>query len=644
MIEKDLSKCQCDDAGWCDLFQKEMTSDPPNWQWCQSLSETQRENYYKLFQKSSRGKIIKYSNDINKEVNIVNFYDDILPASSDYAVCVIAANEYAFDHLIITRHSIRQYAIKCGADYIELTGDQYPDWPIANKYRVHQVAKKYKKTLYLDCDVVIKSSAPNIFDLTPNDKLSICSEFEIFEKYNDLDWIAKEQEYIVHTLLNGNHENIISGKFIPTRMYNAGVMVIPQQCADLYKQPELPYPKIWCFDQHYISLILQEKNVHLLSDKFNTKTAGISTQKQTSINPDFWDKLEDAYFIHVNGMNKNEHEIIKRKNLLAKFSQGNYSKPYIKSYPEGIFITNEMLINDTLSIVNRLPKIKGILGIPRSGMIPASILAVVMSVPLYSLSDGNLLLLNSAEKNGGSRMSRYKSPTENLPILVIDDTSFTGVSINNIKNHLKNEYPDQNFLYTTVYSEPLNIERNENLLNIVNIELKEPHILEWNFFDAYTIQSGMFDLDGVFCPDCTAEIDSDEKKYIDWILNIEPFKNRIPKLFHPMAICTGRLEKYRTYTEAWLKKHNIQYGKLLMWQGTKEERDKNGRHKENVSEYKCDAWKNYTGKFYIDKDNIKYFESKPRFFVESCDEQAKLIAKNKTIDTWVVSINKKITY
>lgn len=641
----DFSKCQCKNAGWCDLFKKEMTFDPPNWQWCQSLSEDQRASYHNLSLKSSRGKILK-SSDSNNKAHIINFYDEIAPITSDYAVCVVAANEYAFDHLIITRHLIKQYAKKCNADYVELTGDQYPDWPMANKYRIHQVATKYKKILYVDCDIIIKENSPNIFEITPDDKLSICSDFELFEKYNDLDWIKEEQEYVIHKMLGGDHKNITCGQFIPTGMLNAGVMVIPRGCADLYIQPKQPYPKIWCFDQHYLSLTIPEEKINLLPDKFNTRTAGISKQKDININQDFWNKVNDAYFIHVNGLNKNKAEIMQRKDLLTRFSKGDYSRLCTnKVYPEATFITNEMLINDTLSLINKLPKIKGVLGIPRSGMIPASILSTVMSVPLYSISDGNISILNNASKAGGSRMSRWVNPSDDLPILVIDDTSFSGAAMINLRSYLKDNYPDAKFLFTTVYHEPSIAQSyfgNDDLLNIINIELKFPHILEWNFFDAHPTQFGMFDLDGVFCPDCSIEIDCDERKYINWMLNVEPFKNRIPKLFHPMAICTGRPEKYRAETEEWLSKHNIKYNKLFMWEGTKAERDRNGRHRENVSEYKCNTWKNYVCDIFINHSSSH--QSTPIFFIESCDEQAKMIAKNKNIGTWVISINNRITY
>ena len=145
MVEKDFSKCQCPQAGWCDLFKKEMTANPPNWQWCKGLTEKERIEYHDKTNSKLRTirKAVRASS-----VDIINFVDDIPTPKSDYAVCVIPANQSAMGLLDVTRESIESYAKKCGADYIELTGDQNPDWPMANKYRLHKVASTYKKTLY----------------------------------------------------------------------------------------------------------------------------------------------------------------------------------------------------------------------------------------------------------------------------------------------------------------------------------------------------------------------------------------------------------------------------------------------------------------------------------------------------------------
>lgn len=293
----------------------------------------------------------------------------------------------------------------------------------------------------------------------------------------------------------------------------------------------------------------------------------------------------------------------------------------------GAFISNNKLNSDTLKLIEKLPPLQGVIGIPRSGMIPASIISVNLSLPLYSLSDNKLVLLNSMSPNGGSRMSVYEQNKSNN-LLLIDDTAYSGAAMKKNKLLVESILPSSNIITSVLYSTPEAIKK--NLVEISMFTVEFPHILEWNLFNAHPTLSGMFDLDGVFCEDCPYEIAENEKRYEDWINNVNPIKTRIPKLFPASAICTGRLEKYRQQTEKWLKKHEIKYSNLIMFQGTKEERDSN--HLLNVAKYKTKNFIEYNKKY-----NCKYF-------TESCPMQSKIISENKPMKSWVISINEKKTY
>lgn len=630
-----FSDCSCAEPGFCPVFNKNTDKDG-TWNWCQKTKKESRMSYYQEIKRPKSG----FRNCLSRgRVDPVELQDVIDSPKSRYAVCVIPATNSALRLLDITRPSIIAYSEKCGADYIELTGDQSPDWPMANKYRLYHVSRMYEKTLYLDCDVLIKDCSPNIFEITPNDKISASSDFTRFKKWGDTKWIEEEQDLIVHKVLNGNHKNIENGKFKSSQMINGGVLVIPRELSNYYKQPTKPYPRRWCFDQNHLTLILPEDKLNILPVAYNNTTVASNFCVDSPICSEFWSEIDSCYFIHANGI-KN-HNL--REDLLRRFAGGDYSSNMTEITP-GTFITNEMIITDTIKMVPKLPPIAGVLGVPRSGMIPASILSTVMSVPLYSLSEGNMVILSEKTTMGGSRMANYSSRDNNLPILVIDDTSYTGAAINSVRRLLKSKYPDKSFLYTVVYHEPTGAYLSQDgdpLLDILNIPLQFPHILEWNFFNAHPTMFGMFDMDGVFCPDCTAEIDADEAAYISWMKNVEPIKDRITKLFPCMAICTGRLEKYRKYTEDWLNEHGIKYNALIMYPGSKKERDSGLGHAHNVAQFKRHNFENYRGKISGLSRSAYYGEAK--YFIESCPYQSSLIAKSSKKFRWVVSINEKKT-
>ena len=333
MVGKDFSKCQCPQAGWCDLLKKEMTANPPNWQWCQGLTEEERENYYEKV----NGTVRTLRQAVKRgQVELVNFVDKLPERKSDWAVCVIPATDDMLELMEITRDSIKAYAEKCGADYIELEVNQHEDWPMANKYRVHNVSSVYEKTLYLDCDIRIMPDSPNIFEVTPDDKLSVFEEFSHWQGRNFTSWVQTEQDWIVRKFLKPEDRErwLENGKFTASRMLNGGVMVIPKSVSDWYQQPNRVYPRQWCFDQNYLTLILPDELHHQLDERFNYNWQKFDF---TYVNhhSDFLEKAQNCYFIHVNG----EKDLELRKRIL----RWDFSDP----------IKNKLLLHEDISTNQR---------------------------------------------------------------------------------------------------------------------------------------------------------------------------------------------------------------------------------------------------------------------------------------------------
>lgn len=306
---KDLSKCHCDKPGYCPIFEKEMGVSPPNWQWCQNCSQEDREEYYISNVGVGHKKTAKVLQANGADAPVVEFYHEDIDPQSDLAICVIPATQSHIELLDITRETIKKYAQKCNADYIELSGNQCEDWPMANKYRLNHVCNLYEKTLYLDCDILIKEDAPDIFKLTPNNKISCFDEAKL-HKYDW--WIKKEQKVIKQNTSHTTYTDLEINVPKETRMFNGGVMVIPRDLSDYYKQPSSPYPRMWCFDQHLLTLTLPEQLWHPLGDEFNLEF----------VDGAFWYRLPKKHFIHLNNIPKNFRF---RKYLLNNIKRGFYT-------------------------------------------------------------------------------------------------------------------------------------------------------------------------------------------------------------------------------------------------------------------------------------------------------------------------------
>lgn len=263
-----------------------------------------------------------------------------------------------------------------------------------------------------------------------------------------------------------------------------------------------------------------------------------------------------------------------------------------------------------------------IIGVPRSGMIAASIIASYLNIPLMDVNS----FVNNLEPWGGVRLQFFnKNHIKSNKVLVVDDTLYAGTAMKRTKKILQStdRYNQYHFIYSAIYYEGW--AENEvdfyfedvrkyvdNKINIV--------MYEWNLFQHYShfMDKIIFDMDGVFCLDPPDEIYKDE--YIKYIKNAIPLfipKNKIG------CIVTYRLNEYRNITEKWLNDNCIQYGELVMFNAhTYDERKQKNP---NPAVYKANYYK---------------IHDEYKLFIESDEWQAKQIAELTGKSVYCVKTNK----
>jgi uncharacterized HAD superfamily protein/hypoxanthine phosphoribosyltransferase len=211
-----------------------------------------------------------------------------------------------------------------------------------------------------------------------------------------------------------------------------------------------------------------------------------------------------------------------------------------------------------------------VVGIPRSGMVPAAMIALYLNTSVCSLpellADRDISRQSYREIKGA--MAR---PSEAKKILIVDDSWDHGVRMT---EHIAS-IPDairqrcKSLVVFTASESP----QVDYWLEYV----PQTRCFEWNIMHHPSIvPCSCFDLDGVLCDDPTPEQNDDGPKYLDFVRNAKP--KFIPT--YPVAkIVSSRLEKYRGETEAWLEKHGVQYGSLALLDGvTAQERREQGLH------------------------------------------------------------------
>lgn len=246
------------------------------------------------------------------------------------------------------------------------------------------------------------------------------------------------------------------------------------------------------------------------------------------------------------------------------------------------------LIRDKITIIPR--DIDLVVGVPRSGMLPASMIALLLNKPLKSIKE-----LGLNEVNVAFSTRNLDTSEEYKKILVVDDSCMTGKSILKARYYVETMLPpDTEAVYCCIFA----TEESKQYLDIYFEICEAPRMFEWNVMNHALIQVSCMDLDGVFCVDPTEEQNDDGPKYIEFIKNAKPL---LPAPKYPIgAIVTSRLEKYRKETEEWLKKNGITYSQLVMLDvPDKETRQKLGLH----AIFKAHIYNKVNGVLFVESDD-----------------------------------------
>ena len=201
--------------------------------------------------------------------------------------------------------------------------------------------------------------------------------------------------------------------------------------------------------------------------------------------------------------------------------------------------------------ISKLKNYDLVVGIPRSGMIPAYMLGLRLNLPVIDLEG----FLNGNEPVGGTRLEVTDLSAVNN-ILVVDDSIRFGGQLLKVKEKLQQK-PTYNYGFCT----PFATTENKHLVDYSFELIDKPRIFQWNIMHSWIYEQSCVDIDGVLCDDPKEEENDDGEKYLKFLLNA-PLKYKPSSNVHTLV--TNRLEKYRPQTEQWLHRQGIKFKELLM--------------------------------------------------------------------------------
>lgn len=218
-----------------------------------------------------------------------------------------------------------------------------------------------------------------------------------------------------------------------------------------------------------------------------------------------------------------------------------------------------------------------VVGIPRSGMFPANLLALYLNRPVTDLGS----FINGHIYQTGAR-GKFIDVQAYRKILIVDDSIASGEAMQKCKEEVKHLAGRFELRYAAIYVIP----GKEHLVDYAFDIVPLPRYFQWNILNHTILEKACMDIDGVLCVDPTPEENDDGPRYIDFLLHARP-------LFLPGAkvgtLVSSRLEKYRKETETWLAEHQVKYNKLVLLDlPDKEARMKAGCHASHkAAEYKA---------------------------------------------------------
>ena len=261
----------------------------------------------------------------------------------------------------------------------------------------------------------------------------------------------------------------------------------------------------------------------------------------------------------------------------------------------------ENLFEDISHNISSIPKdVDLVVGVPRSGLLVATIISLLINKPLTDLNGlfENRIIGNGTTKNKQDFINDVHSCKK---ILIVEDSVATGNSIIKCKETINGlGLSGCDFIYLAAYV----TQKNKDLVDIYFEVVEWPRLFQWNLFHNKTIlEKTCFDIDGVLCSDPSESENDDGERYINFI------KTAKPKLVPSCRIgyvVSSRLLKYQEETKQWLVKNGINYDELFMLDSTAKERKEKNLH----ATFKAEIYKRL-------KDSV--------LFVESDESQAKEI-------------------
>ena len=210
---------------------------------------------------------------------------------------ITIATGKAREWLRVTRAPMQAYAEKCGADFVVLENTTQGWWGL-EKFRVHEFAKQYDQTLFLDADVLVTQRADEWWR----------TAFPVYiheETYflPSSDWLRAAWSLVMQCRDEPPVE------YMYGRSLNSGVVLCSREGAAVWTPPKLPIPITHVSEQINVAANM------LRHTQYGNLPASCNLQVWY---PHFETRLPIAEFVHVSGQDRKLEQLKQLRDRLAE--------------------------------------------------------------------------------------------------------------------------------------------------------------------------------------------------------------------------------------------------------------------------------------------------------------------------------------
>jgi hypothetical protein len=280
------------------------------------------------------------------------------------ALVTICCGQFFQQLAALTHPTLKAYASKIGADFI--------NWTDASGYQVLGYKKMelaglldtYDRVLFVDTDVIIREDAPDLFEIVPEDQLGMFEEGRYYDRTHST---------LIYMTWAGFNLSKWDGQY-----YNSGVIVLSKQHRDVFVQP--PQQVDHFGEQTWLNTLIADRQTKIfpLQHRFN---------HLLGLDLNFGEDRLDSYFVHYAGMRTTlpDQELLKL--IAADLESWRRDRPAFK-YRDNIILIVEGGLGaqaaaepalryardviyraDNLVLVTEAPELLAHLGLPMHGAV-----------------------------------------------------------------------------------------------------------------------------------------------------------------------------------------------------------------------------------------------------------------------------------